>query len=345
MYLLKLVFRNIIKMYRESRAIFLYISFGIIAAIFGLLFYSGYLMTYFSSGNTINELSIEFENEESKELILQIISDTMNESSLDSVYVYSGNQGGNGEIVTVGMYDARYNEHMCYGKFYEKTETKPYAVISDVTAERLGIFGVVEGKEIAIGDIKYEILGMHRSAQEICIPPLYYIENFDVNSIRAEFNKRLSDKFLSKIENYGIKYKLKNNEDIFSSGEFVFNFIMVILIFSVSFLNIFAMFSFWKTRMKNTFSVYFICGCKNLEKLILISGIVTVTIIINSMIGFGAFLILFRKFTNLGVIARLPYMNYLMVFLFVLMILVVYACIFGVYHSETSYSRDGKDNI
>ena len=254
MYLLKLVFRNIIKMYRESRAIFLYISFGIIAAVFGILFYSGYLMSYFSSGYAVNELSIDIGPEQSRESVVQIVSEIMDESSFKRINLYSGDTRSNGGLTVTGMYDASPENRLGYGELYNKTETGAYAVMSYTTARDLGITGVITGRKIVYDGREYEITGMYDEIFEIFIPPLCFTENYDVRRINAEFNEKLTDEFLLKLKEHNLKYTVKNNSNIFNSEDFVISFVIVVLIFSVSFINILVMFSFWKTRMKNTFT-------------------------------------------------------------------------------------------
>lgn len=345
MYLLKLVFRNIIKMYRESRAIFLYISFGIIAAVFGILFYSGYLMSYFSSGNAVNELSIDISPEQSRDSVVQIVSEIMDESSFKSINLYSGNTRSFGGISVTGMYDASAEKRMGYGEIYDKYETGSYAVVSDSVASQLGITGVLTGRKIVYDGREYEITGMYSWPFDIFIPPLCFTEIYDVRRIDAEFNEKLTDEFLLKLKEYDLKYSVKNNSNIFNSGDFVFSFVIVVLIFSVSFLNILVMFSFWKTRMKNTFTAYHICGCKESEKMILVTGIVAVTMLINSFTGLAAFMLLFRKLVEFEVVADLPLKNYMLVFACIVFLLMAYAVVFGAYSSKTAYSRDGKERI
>ena len=141
-----------------------------------------------------------------------------------------------------------------------------------------------------------------------------YIENNKVTKLKANFNNKLSEKTLSFLDNNKINYELKNNSNIFSSPVFLLNFIIVMMIFSISFLNIIALFSFWKIRMKNTFMAYHICGCGNKEKIMIISGTLILIILISSFIALGLFLISFPKLVNFKIISDLPSVNYIYIF-------------------------------
>ena len=79
--------------------------------------------------------------------------------------------------------------------------------------------------------------------------------------------------------------------------------------------------------------------------MILVTGIVAVTMLINSFTGLAAFMLLFRKLVELEVVADLPLKNYMLVFACIVFLLMVYAVVFGTYSSKTVYSRDGKERI
>lgn len=343
MYLCKLIIRNIFKMYKESKSIFIYIILGIITSVYGIMFYSGYLMTDFFSQTNNYELTVNL-NMYNKETVYDIASEIMNSKSLEYISLSSDSVDSNGIKIT-GMYDVSFSQHILYGNFYNINDTEPQVIISDYTAKMLGYTGVLMGKKIDINNEIFEIIGIHSFTDDICFPPYYYIENNKVTKLKANFNNKLSEKTLSFLDNNKINYELKNNSNIFSSPVFLLNFIIVMMIFSISFLNIIALFSFWKIRMKNTFMAYHICGCGNKEKIMIISGTLILIILISSFIALGLFLISFPKLVNFKIISDLPSVNYIYIFLSVVIILSLYSVLFGIHSTKTKSKRNFKENV
>lgn len=343
MYLYKLIIRNILKMFKESKGIFLYILSGIIVSVYGFLFYSGYLMTNFFSQKQAFELNVDLRNC-TQQYIQEIISEILNEKSLEYISVYSDNPEYN-NIKVVGMFDANFSENILYGNHYSKNDSNPYVIISDYTANRLGYNGVITGKKIDINNITYEMVGIHSFSDDICVPPYFFIKNNKATEINASFTADISKDLLGVLNNKTIKYKLKNNSNIFSSPEYLLNLSIVIMIFSVSFLNIIALFSFWKIRMKNTFLIYYLCGSKNKDILIIVFGTLMVILSFGSFIGLGLFGITFSRLVEFNIISNLPFRNYFSIFLWIYIVLSVFSVLFGIQSSNMKFEKNQKENI
>ena len=120
----------------------------------------------------------------------------------------------------------------------------------------------------------------------------------------------------------------KNNSPFKSPG-FLFCFIIVVAVFALSFINILIMFSFWTIKMKQTFKVYYIYGCDTTKKFFIVSGQVFFISLIGTIIGFIAFLSVYKKLGKLTIVYAESVTNYILVLTFTILLLLLLSIYFG----------------
>ncbi len=325
---LKLILFNTKKLFFESKSMFFFIMIGIIFAVFGIFFYSGYFMNNYYNTTFINELEISLSEKSDVNKLLDLSNKIEEEKGFVRIIASNG-QEYEDTVDVVGMYEKNLKEHLFCGEGYFLHEETPCAVLSEYSMEILGYKRNIIGESIKKDNYFFKICGIHRSAFGLCVPMDFYINNYPVKKLYAEFDCPISDDLISILESDNYEYLLMQNESPFDSTEFLTSFFMIIAIFCISFINILMVFSLWETKMKPSFRIYYIYGCSKIQKFFIVSGEFFIVSIFGMLLGIVLFLLLYETLGKLFVIYTGNYTNYIFIAIFVLFILLLFSIYFG----------------
>lgn len=334
MKIIKLIFINITKLIRESRSVFIFILTGIIASSFGILFYSGYFMynhydTYYAC-----EVDITTDNNNSSEELKQLVKTIISENSFNTL-VMSEKDSGFSDTDVLGVYYGKIENFLLTGSEYTSDETEPIAFLSEDIVEQLDYHRNITNEKIVYDGKTFTVSGIHRSFYSFCVPPLYYIENYDVNNIHVELDDIISDNLRNYLDSSDIEYRITNNESPFNSSEFIISLSLIIIIFSLSFVNILMMFSFWNIKMKQTFTVYYIYGCSRLKKFFIVSGQMFFISFTGTIIGSILYACVYKPLGKLKIVYSDDIKAYIPIFLIILAVLLAFSIYWGIKTSLT----------
>lgn len=327
MKIIELILFNTKKMYCESKSMFFYILLGVIFAVFGIFFYSGYFINSFYNTNFTNELYISIENINIGE-IQDLMNSIVGEVGFENVVVYN-DPDYEDNISIVGMYDNKFESHMLCGESYSLDTDIPCAVLSEYSMDRLDIHKNITDEKIEKNGDVFEIIGISKTAFGFCVPIKYYINHYPFKYINVKFNNRISDNLMNSLIRYNYNYELIKNESPFESIEFMTSLFIAIAIFCLSFINIIMFFSLWNIKMKPSFRVYYIYGCNKITKFLIVSGEFFLVSIIGTLISFGLFMSVYKLFGKLTIVYAENIVNYLYVLLLIIFILLIFSLYFG----------------
>ena len=95
----------------------------------------------------------------------------------------------------------------------------------------------------------------------------------------------------------------------------------------------------------NSFLIYYLCGSKNKDILIIVFGTLMVILSFGSFIGLGLFGITFSRLVEFNIISNLPFRNYFSIFLWIYIVLSVFSVLFGIQSSNMKFEKNQKENI
>lgn len=326
---IKLILTNTLKLFRESLSIFLFILIGIIAASFGILFYSGYFINNHYETYYACEVDISLNNSVPPSVLKQLLAEIVDESSFNKL-VMSDKEYFDSDIDILGAYYGNTDNFLLVGSEYSSNETSNVAFLSESIVGRMGYHRNITNEQITYAGKKLTVSGIHRGIYGFCVPPLYYIDNYDVRSIHVEFDDLISDKLKESFEAANVDYRITDNDSPFSSDDFVVSLAIILIIFSLSFVNILMMFSFWNIKMKQTFKVYYIYGCSRLQKFFIVSGQVFFISIIGTFIGSIIFACVCKPLGKLDIVYDGGAGQYISIVLITLAILLVFSVFWGI---------------
>lgn len=335
MKILKLIFFNIYKLFKESRSTFLFILTGIVFASFGVFFYAGYFIYNYYDTNYSCEIDIEIDDTCDIPRLKALIDDIANEKDLTRLIITDSSKNDPESPTITGLYENDQGKHLLYGDAYEYNEIRSYAVLSERTVQQLGFNKNITGENINYAQKDYYITGINTGMFDFCVSPYYFAENFKARYLHAEFEAIISSDLKSVLDKRGFDYRMTENDSPFKSTEFVFCFFIVAAIFSLTFINILIMFSFWTIKMKQTFKVYYIYGCNTMNKFFIVSGQVFFISLFGTVLGFIAFLSLYKKLGKLTIVYSENITNYILIFIFIILVLLLLSVYFGVRVSKT----------
>lgn len=329
MKILKLIFFNIYKLYKESRSVLLFILVGIIFASFGIFFYSGYFIYNYYDSNYSCELDINIDNTKDTAQIKSLIDRIATEKKLSKIIITDDSVNDSDLLNITGLYEKNFNNHLIYGNGYQYNEEQPYAILSERAVEQLGFNRNITGEKINYNSLDYNVSGINTGMFDFCVSPYFYAENFNTKYLHAEFDTIISQDLKKTLENESFHYDMTKNNSPFKSPGFLFCFIIVVAVFALSFINILIMFSFWTIKMKQTFKVYYIYGCDTTKKFFIVSGQVFFISLIGTIIGFIAFLSVYKKLGKLTIVYAESVTNYILVLTFTILLLLLLSIYFG----------------
>lgn len=327
---IKLIFLNIRKLFKESGSILFFILTGIVFATFGIFFYSGYFMYNYYDANCSCELDITASHTEDVGQLKALIREIIEDDSFNRILVSDAAERDLYDADIVGLYEREFHSHLFCGTPYSYDSDEPLAVVSEQAVNELGFNRNITDESINYLKKEYEIAGIYAGYLKFGVSPYYFAAHYPVRNIHAEFDDAVSSELIAYIENKGLSFELTSNNSPFKSPEFLLNLLLVLTIFSVSFVNILTMFSFWTIKMKQTFRVYYIYGCDRMHKFFIVSGQVFVISILGTLGGFAVFLLCYRKLAELTIISAENMLNYFWVLLFTILVLLLLSVYYGI---------------
>lgn len=335
MKIFKLIFFNIYKLFKESSSIPMFILSGIIFASFGIFFYSGYFIYNYYDTNYLCEIDINIDDKKNTSNIKSLIDKIIIENSFNSVVIADNSVNSPESIKITGLYENEMDKHLLYGSAYKYDEKKSNVILSERAVNQLGFNENITGEKINYELIDYNVLGINTGMYDFCVSPYFYIDNFETKFIHAEFDAIISPNLKNFLENECFYFNIKKNNSPFNSPEFLFGFFIVIAVFTLSFINILIMFAFWNIKMKQTFRVYYIYGCNNIQKFFVVSGQVFFISLFGTIIGFIAFLSVYKKLGELTIVYAESIKNYVIILLFTILMLLLLSFYYGIKVSKT----------
>ena len=326
--MLKLIFYNIKKLCTESPSVFLFILIGTICACFGIFFYSGYFIYNHFALTSNYELSAQITENVQPEALQELIGQIIAEPGFRSILISGGNDDPEKPSV-FGMYHSELEKRIICGEQYAADDPEPNAMLSELTVSQLGYHSSMVGETVSTEYGDFHVSGICSIVSGIYVSPQYYISHYPVRSISAEFDSAVSDSSVQILQNATDVFSVQNHTSPFSSPEFWSGFLTCILIFSIAFLNIMTMFSFWEIKMQQTFRVYYIYGCMRFQKFVISFGEVFLISLFGLLAAFGCFAALYRKLGALEIVYAGSFREYLVVLLFVLLIITGQSVYFG----------------
>ncbi len=335
MKILKLIFSNIYKLYKESKSVILFILVGVIFASFGIFFYSGYFIYNYYDSNYSCELDINIDDTHNMAQVKSLIDMIAKEKKISRILITDDLVNDSDLINITGLYENDFNNRLIYGNGYQYNEEQPYVILSERAVSQLGFNRNITGEKINYNLLNYNVLGINTGMFDFCVSPYFYIEHFNTKHLHAEFDALVSSKLKKFMENEGFYYEITKNNFPFKSPEFLFCFFIIVAVFALSFINILIMFSFWTIKMKQTFKVYYIYGCNTIKKFFIVSGQVFLISLLGTLIGFIIFLSVYKKLGELTIVYAESVTNYIFVLIFTILLLLLLSIYFGLKISKT----------
>lgn len=310
MKIMLLIAKNIFKLFRRKRGLCFTIILGITITLFGMLYYGGILMGKFYDAMYERGVTILIEVDKDKngsELINDINqlvhSDVVKlivmEDELDRHSGKKINKKNNKTYEFVGEY-IRDGEVMA-GKYFSERDTSPELILTEEMLIELGMKKIINFN-IEVGNVDYKVIGMRGVAdyENTYVVPLdYYINNFKVGYLSFTFEKYLTNKEWEKLENYLRNVKKINHYQMpirlnpLSSKEFRAQLFQLILIFSVSLINIFMMLYFWLKNNIRSYVIYRVCGASNVKTAGVIIGSSMLIVLASDLLGLFIYYVLY----------------------------------------------------
>ena len=335
MKILKLIFLNIYKLFKESRSILFFILAGIIFASYGIFFYSGYFMYNYFDLNYSCELDITVDNNKNTDQLKSLIDEIIDQKGFNRIILCDDPENQLHRSEVIGLYEKNFAKHILYGEAFSYDTDQPYAVVAEETVSELGFTRNITGERISYKSKDFDVKGIYAGFYSLSVPPYFYAENLKTRNIHCEFDDIISAALKNKLKDDGFDFELIQNNMPFKSPEFIFCLFIVIAIFSLSFINILTMFSFWTAKMKQTFKVYYIYGCNHTNKFFIVTGQVFFISLIGTFIGFTVFISTYKLLGKLRIVYDESILNYIFVLLFTVFILLLLSVYFGIKVSKT----------
>lgn len=307
-YLLK---QNIKKLIKEQRTMFLIIVLSLTVSSFGVLFLSGFFAYsyYASSGNKGCSIQIELAKNTPSLVIENLISNLTTDTFL-SVTVSDGEVpktlDTNAEISVIGQYSNSDKQKILTGRYFLPKENAPVIVMSETYATTVGLTSPLS-QSIILGSTQYSVVGILFNAEPAYIIPVdYYIQNYPVTNIVMSYSHEVNDAtLLNAIRPYSsniIKQSITHQKSPFLSSDFVSPLIQILLMFSFTFLNIAIVISLWQKYFLRQYSIYYICGCTELDIIVIIILQIMLLSLVGLLLGLGTYVMMLPLFSKLSLI-------------------------------------------
>ena len=287
MKILKILFlsiRNLINFALHKTILLIIIIFGLVISTIGILFYCGNFLYNYNASAELKEKTLEISfnsNTNINEInnIIGVIKDSSlpnasrivaAEKKFDNINITSSSSSEQPKLAIIGEDDIKSPNYIINGRYFNNNDLDNVAIASDMTLAVQQIQKPL-GHIIQANNKTYKIIGVRGYSDldnGIIIPLKSYINSEKTQYLKCEYSEKLNSKqrgFISKslisFNNIN-KIKLPENLNPFTSRLFVFNFIQVMIIFTIALINIFTLLYYWIKSNKRLYSVYALLGCK-----------------------------------------------------------------------------------
>ena len=314
-----LALHNVKKIYKRHLFVFLLIVISMCVSSFGMLFYSGYIgqtcaereegngdclkLTLLDGGKGKNVIqTLDFMMMKYKQLSYIKINDSQNEeddNAMKDSGMESTEETNEISISIVGEYNKQYEKTLLVGRNLLYEENEAVALIPSDYVTYLEYDDVPIDSKICFEKCNMNVVGVlsYMDEEAIIVPIKYYIENFEGKYLEIGFAERLSKSEREQIDREILEYGIGEESNwvlakpVFQSWDFWYEFLQIVMIFLVIIINIFVIIYFLMLRMRQTYSIYSICGGGRIRTLFVIILQAFLIILIGNIIGSIVYLI------------------------------------------------------
>lgn len=258
--------------------------------IFALLFFTGYFAHDYYEGEQGSFITIECTKNadlQEKESLLRRLKE--DKRGLHRLALYSENNEN-----IVGEYNTDWNNGniAVIGKSYSFEEKKPYVILTVENVDFVNDGESPIGKKIIYENDKFEVkevVEYTEDSEGYCVPPFYFLKNYDISEIKCSFDNYMSAKEIRELKKdlkksaVIQKIEIHNLESWFFTGDFWGVFYQLILIFGIIMLNVFFLETHWIFQFNKNYAIYKVCGASQHT----IRNIVVIQTAVLSMISIG----------------------------------------------------------
>ncbi len=324
---------------------------------YGVLFYAGYLLcNYYIDGKVTDTISIELNNQISKEEIQDILvsfKEQERECIIVSETSYKERIEGVSETTEeimesraqlVGACFDSYEGRLLAGEGYSIDEEKPCLLVSSFILEygklgkTIGIGKNPVGREVEVKGHRMKIIGTKGNCSDADyeVPINYYIDNFNTKYIQVSYIKALRNKDKEQIgkalENFsGVKnYHIESEIPALLNYSFWLEFGQILLIFFIMTLNLFFILLFWIRSEKRKYNIYGVLGCSKRKRNLLLIAQNGVLLLVGQLVGCIIFMFTCGILSKLEIVYGGDFGIYLKIqgiyYLLVMVFLIIVTC-------------------
>ena len=331
----RLILHNIKRIAIHNRATFFIVIFSLIITTFGVLFYSGYIYNV-SMERRIDygeKLELYVSADSSTQDLKDIISKIEHEQDIQSILVsYEKPTQQDGTYDIVGEYNKLYSERILSGKYFERDEKNGVVVLPEYSVGEIAGYNEFPiGKTLELDNTNLTIMGVisFLSTDYLVVPVDYYIENYSTEYICCTYNNSIQNNLyeeLSADTNIESICVISQKPILFTTS-FWIEFGQILLIFTASIINLFAIIWFWIVSNKRTYNIYSICGSSKAKIICLITGQSFMVIFTGTILGAGLFSVFANVLGKYNLIATENLLLYLLVTILMLCITFLFSII------------------
>lgn len=343
---------------KQKKALFLTILLGLSISIAAILFYTGYFLKHFEDATGSSDVTLKIKITNSTISTLDIVDMLENNKKIPPVRIMAFENNPdeflpktNDQNMKIHIMGDKYlkvlpENLIIYGNYFDN-ENMDELPITSSALKQLGMKKSV-GQSLELNKTNYEIQGL--------VSPFYYLpyddncivislknflSNYKANYLHFEYDKtitalqsaELSDT-LSKFQGIEIIH-IPSKSNPLNSSRFLVELFQIILIFFLSFINIFSLSYFWIKSNKRNYSIYSLCGAAKRT--------ITTTIMINNLvitlcgilIGTILFKIISPFLLSFGIITEFTFERYYSILLIIILLSFVLAIVMSI-----RYNRD-----
>lgn len=260
-----LAVHNLKYMIENGNRLFFIVLTSMSLSVFGMLFYSGYFLYSYYSSEDGSKITITPAPDSSGEEICRLLSQLKSAGYTTKQVQLLPDSSGNGMIT--GEYNLQWDKDILLGKNYSFEENRPYVIMPEFTVD------FVENGESPIGfqmeeDADLHVYGIvpYTETDSCCVPVNYYAMHYPTGKINYRYAEKLDKKTVRMLE--GIlensrvvdSFRIIRSSSPFLSTDFMWQFVQILLIFSVMVINIFCMAYSWIIHFKRNYRIYAVCG-------------------------------------------------------------------------------------
>jgi hypothetical protein len=320
--------------------IIIVLSFAV--SIFGMLFYSGFFAySYYDwLRGEVCRVELSIRQSTPADRVYEIISSmsVLSPDAVISVVVSEGHMNNNKyvsgkNIPVIGKYNVLESEQILLGRYFERDENAPVALLSENCAAALDIEDTQIGMTIQNEQVDYTLVGiLFNSDYAYILPVDYYIDHFQVTSITILFNENIDRHEVEKVNSNF--YEIDDCNYIkqaspFLSRQFLPSLIQILLVYSFTLLNIMLVILLWQKGNHRRYAIYRICGMSDFHLHLLIAFLIIFTSFIGMVLGYAVYLMFLPVFESLNIV-KATLNDYAIITVFVFILVFIFANIYSI---------------